>query len=168
MRLRRGATSPGGGLHVGYRIDDGVELADESLRLGRLVVDVSAGSRSADEVLAALYRGILLRAPDQAAVARRDDIARNGYTGVLRQAREIAESRESEIDVYQRGTCNQQRLLALYKELLGRESAQIDQGTWRGELEHLERGDVAEVVVDMVESRDFQDRFGLRPRGRRR
>ena len=172
VRLRRGAnTSSGGGaaLHVGYHIDDDVDLAHENMRLGRVLVDVSAGGgRSADDIVAALYRGILLRAPDQAAAARRDDIARNGYAGVVRQAREIAESRESEIDVYQRGACNQQRLLALYKELLGREAPQIDQRTWRAELQHLERGDIAEVVNDIVASRDFQTRFDLRVRGRRR
>ena len=170
VRLRRGASASGGGgaaLHVGYHIDDDVDLADENMRLGRVLVEISSGGRSADDVIAALYRGILLRAPDQAAAARRDDIARSGYAGVLRQAREIAESRESEIDVYQRGACNQQRLLALYKELLGREAAQIDQRTWRAELEHLERGDIAEVVTDIVESRDFQTRFDLRVRGRR-
>jgi hypothetical protein len=171
VRLRRGANASGGGgaaLHVGYHIDDDVDLANENMRLGRVLVDVSSGGGSADDVIAALYRGILLRAPDPAAAARRDDIARNGYTGVLRQAREIAESRESEIDVYQRGACNQQRLLALYKELLGREAAQIDQRTWRAQLQHLERGDIAEVVTEIVESRDFQTRFDLRVRGRRR
>ena len=170
VRLRRGANTSGGGgaaLHVGYHIDDDVDLANENMRLGRVLVDISSGGRSPDDIIAALYRGILLRAPDQGAAARRDDIARTGYAGVLRQAREIAESRESEIDVYQRGACNQQRLLALYKELLGREAAQIDQRTWRAELQHLERGDVAEVVADIVESRDFQTRFGLRVRGRR-
>ena len=81
---------------------------------------------------------------------RRDDIRRNGYAGALKHAREIASSRESEIEVYKRA-CNQQRLLALYKELLGRDSAQIDQTLWRSQLEHLERGDVEEVVSDITE-----------------
>ena len=90
-----------------------------------------------------------------------------GQSFELRQARQIAESRESEIDLYQKGTCNQQRLLALYKQLLGRESAQIDQSPWRAQLDHLGRGDIAEVADDLVGSREFQERFGLQTRSGR-
>jgi len=106
-----------------------------------------------------------VRDPDPSAASRREDIARNGYSALLRQAREIAESRESEIDLYQKGICNQQRLLALYEHLLGRKAPQIDQRLWRAQLQHLERGDIAEVVNELVTSREFQDRFGLRSRG---
>lgn len=165
VRLRPGARWDGR-LHVGYRLGDGVELADEDLRLGRLLVDVEARS-SADEVTAALYRAILMREPDAGAATRRDDIARNGYAGVVRQAREIAASRESEIDVYTRGACNQQRLLALYQHLLGRDARSIDQRLWRQQLRHLEGGDVVSVVDDMLESPEFAQRFGYRQRMRR-
>ena len=166
-----GTTMPSGRLHVGYRIDDDVDLANEGLRLGRVfaeVVSVGVGGapQRADDLVAALYRGILLRDPDPAAAARRDDIRRGGYAAALRQAREIAASRESEIEVYKRA-CNQQRLLALYKELLGRDTARIDQNLWRSQLDHLDRGDVEEVVSDLVESREFRDRWSLQGRGRR-
>jgi hypothetical protein len=170
VRVRAsGGALPTGRWHVGYRIDDDVDLADESLRLGRVFAEVVPAGQSpqrADELVAALYRGILLREPDAAAAARRDDIRRSGYAGVLRQAREIATSHESEIDVYKRA-CNQQRLLALYKELLGRDSAQIDQRLWRSQLEHLDAGDVDEVVSELVQTREFQDRWTLQRRGRR-
>ena len=170
VRVRPGGTTmPSGRLHVGYRIDDGVQLANESLRLGRVFAEVVPTGNSpgrADDLVAALYRGILLRDPDSTAATRRDDIRRGGYAAALRQAREIAASRESEIEVYKRA-CNQQRLLALYKELLGRDSARIDQNLWRSQLEHLERGDVEEVVSDLVESREFRERWSLQGRGRR-
>ena len=169
VRAGGGAAMPSGRLHVGYHIDDDVDLANEDMRLGRVFAEVVPAGQSlarADELVAALYRGILLREPDAAAAARRDDIRRSGYPGVVRQAREIAASRESEIEVYKRA-CNQQRLLALYKELLGRDSAQIDQNLWRSQLEHLEAGDVEEVVGDLVEMREFQTRWGLLGRGRR-
>jgi len=169
LRAGGGATMPSGRLHVGYHIDDDIDLADESMRLGRVFAEVVRPGQSrprVDELVAALYRGILLRDPDPAAAARRDDIARSGYAGVVRQAREIANSRESEIEVYKRA-CNQQRLLALYKELLGRDSAQIDQRLWHSQLQHLEAGDIEEVVGDLVETREFQTRWGLVGRGRR-
>ena len=168
LRPGGGASMRGGRLHVGYKIDDEVELADEGMRLGRVMVEVvPPSSRHADEIVTALYRGILMRDPDPGAASRREDIARSGYSGVLRQARQIAESRESEIELYQKGTCNQQRLLALYKQLLGRESPQIDQSVWRAQLDHLGRGDIAEVVDDLVGSREFQERFGLQTRSGR-
>ena len=169
LRAGGGATMPSGRLHVGYHIDDDIDLANEGMRLGRVFAEVVRPGQSrprVDELLAALYRGILLRDPDPAAAARRDDIARNGYAGVVRQAREIASSHESEIEVYKRA-CNQQRLLALYKELLGRDSANIDQRLWRSQLEHLGTGDIDGVVGELVETREFQTRWGLLGRGRR-
>jgi len=170
VRVRPGGTTmPSGRLHVGYHIDDDVQLANESLRLGRVfaeVVTAGGSPQRADDLVAALYRGILLRDPDSTAATRRDEIRRGGYAAALRQAREIATSRESEIEVYKRA-CNQQRLLALYKELLGRDSARIDQNLWRSQLDHLDRGDIEEVVSDLVESREFRERWSLQGRGRR-
>jgi hypothetical protein len=169
LRAGGGVAMPSGRLHVGYHIDDDIDLADEGMRLGRVFAEVVSPGQSrprVDELVAALYRGILLRDPDPAAASRRDDIARSGYAGVVRQAREIAASRESEIEVYKRA-CNQQRLLALYKELLGRDSAQIDQRLWHSQLQHLEAGDIEEVVGELVETREFQTRWGLVGRGRR-
>jgi hypothetical protein len=168
IRLRPGGgtTMRSGNLHVGFKIADEVVLADEAMRLGRVLVEVEpASNRRADDIVNALYRGILLRDPDAGAASRRQEIARDGHPAVLRHAREIAASRESEIDLYQKGICNQQRLLALYEHLLGRQAPQINQRTWRDQLQHLERGDIAEVVNDLVTSREFQERFDLRSGG---
>ena len=115
----------------------------------------------ADRVIAGLYQGILLRAPDNGAVGFRDRIAREGRAGAVRVAREIAESRESEIGVYEKGSCNQARLLALYEHLLGIDSSRVDQRRWREQLQRMERGDIAGVVDEMVQSREFAARFGL-------
>lgn len=166
VRLRDGRWS-GQRLHIGYRLADSLRVADD-LRLGRLLIEPAASSVAADRVVSSLYRAILLREPDAAAAQRRDDIARHGYEAVVRHAVAIAESRESEIDVYGKGVCNQQRLLAMYQHLLGRQPSSIDQRLWRQQLDHLDRGDIAGVVEELVESRDFRDRFDLRPRLARR
>ena len=158
------------GPEIEWRIAQSVKVAGENLRWGHLNVEPAQGQvvpapgswqSAADRAVDALYRGILLREADEGARGYRDRIAREGYSGVARVAREIAESRESEIDVYAKGSCNQQRLLALYQHLLGVDANRIDQRRFREQVQRLERGDVAGVVDELVQTREFASRFGL-------
>lgn len=171
VELRRGA-NPTAPLYLEYTIHDSVQLANDRMRRGHLRVEIGdsgdMGQAEVDRIVGALYRGILLREPDQqGAVSARQSILTGGWSGLSRLAQEIASSRESEIDVYERGACNQQRLLAMYRELQGRESRNIDQRTWRAQLEQMGRGDIGGVVAALTETPEFQNRFGLRTVRRR-
>jgi hypothetical protein len=166
VRALQGAGSSSSRPEIGWRVPDRVRLANENLRWGRLSVDlvpVSTGGASwqsqADRAVGALYRGILLREPDAGAAGTREEIARLGYAAAVRHARIIAESRESEIGVYDKGACNQQRLLAMYRHLAGRDADDVDQRRWREQLQRLERGDIAGVVDEMVQSPEFRGMF---------
>ena len=171
VELRHDAR-PTGPLYLEYTIHDSVQLANDRMRRGNLRVEIGdsggMGQAEVDRMVGALYRGILLREPDQqGALSARQSILTGGWAGLSRLAQEIASSRESEIDVYERGACNQQRLLAMYRELQGRESRNIDQRTWRAQLEQMERGDISGVVAALTETPEFQNRFGLRTARRR-
>ncbi|HYG65602.1 MAG TPA: hypothetical protein VEL74_23670 [Thermoanaerobaculia bacterium] len=109
------------------------------------------------ELVTALYRGILLRDPDESGARNFiSDVERNGFNGLVNAAQVIARSEESRIQVYEReNVCNQQRLLSLYKNLLGLGSNEIDSGQWDAYLRQLNSGDVAGVVQDMM----LSDRF---------
>ena len=64
---------------------------------------------------------------------------------------------ESRIGVYEReGVCNQQRLLAMYKNLLGLSADQIDREQWEEDLQRMNAGQIDAVVVGMVRSPRFQ------------
>lgn len=117
-----------------------------------------------DRLVQDLYQGILLREPDaDGARWASDKIAADGWNGLLETARTIADSRESQIQVYDRpDTCNQQRLMALYRNLLGVEAGDIDLATWRRHLDQLDSGDVADAVAELIQSREFRTRYGLR------
>jgi hypothetical protein len=167
--LRARALRSGDRAEIGWRLRDNVRTAGDNLRWGRLQVDIvgdaaqggSTWQAVADRTIAGLYHGILLRAPDSGATGYRDRIAREGHAGAVRVAREIAESRESEVGVYEKGSCNQARLLEMYEHLLGIDASRVDQRRWREQLQRLERGDVAGVVDELVQSREFAARFGL-------
>jgi hypothetical protein len=159
-----------GPLYLDYTILSNVRLANETMRRGSLQVQVAdtLASAEADRLIGALYRGVLLREPDQQGmVAAREAIRTGGWNGLVRFAQNTANSRESEMDVYEKGACNQQRLIAMYRELQGRELRRVDQRTFRAHLEQLERGDIDGVVVALMETPEFQDRFGLRTAWRR-
>lgn len=116
----------------------------------------------ANKLVTALYRGILLRDPDPGAQSWIEAIRRDGYSRIGGIARDLAESRESRITVYEReNVCNQQRLVAMYKHLLNRSTDGIDQATWQRQLEQLNRGDVAGVVSALVGSAEFARAHGL-------
>jgi hypothetical protein len=171
VELRRNA-NPTGPLYLEYTIPDDVPLANDRMRRGHLRVEIGdwggMGQAEVDRLVGALYRGILLREPDQqGGLSARQSLLSGGWSGLARLAQEIASSRESEIDVYERGACNQQRLLAMYRELQGRESRTIDQRIWRAQLEQMGRGDIGGVVAALTETPEFQSRFGLRTARRR-
>jgi hypothetical protein len=117
-----------------------------------------------DRLVQDLYQGILLRDPDaDGARWATEKITADGWNGLVETARTIADSRESQIQVYERAdTCNQQRLMALYRNLLGAEAGDIDLGTWRRHLDQLDSGDVGDAVAELMQSREFRTRYGLR------
>lgn len=121
-------------------------------------------SSYATKVVDALYRGILMRAPDAAARERVDNIARNGHAAAVNHARDIANSRESSIDVYGRGVTHEERLLSLYEHLMGLSEREISEVAWRNDLQRLRNGQMEVVVINMCQSREFADRFGRGPR----
>jgi hypothetical protein len=163
---------PRGPLYLEYEILDNVGLEDEGLRRGTIRVEVSdkvdqgssIGHDRADtnDIVTAIYRGILLRDPDPAGAATAEQAIRdNGWDAIVSVARTTAISRESQVDVYQRGISNQQRLVALYGELLDMDASDVDAYVWREQLDRLGRGDISGVVLEMVQSEAFQDHFGI-------
>lgn len=146
---------------VRWELAERVKLDEPGLAHGSIRIEVVPGPyRWGEEAVAELYRGILLREPDSGAGAREwvERVGRGGYAELLVAAQALAESRESEIDLYARGACNQQRLLALYRHLLGVEPAALDQNRWRAQLDRMGRGDIAGVVLEIVRSPAYRDR----------
>ena len=144
---------------VRWELAESALLAERDLARGSIRVEVVPGPYRYGEVaVTELYRGILLREPESGARTWFDRVSRGGYEELLVAARTLAESRESEIDVYAHGACNQQRLLALYRHLLGVEPAAVDQSRWRAELDRMGRGDIAGVVLDIVRSPAYRER----------
>jgi len=144
---------------VRWELSEHVLLEQPGLARGSIRVEIEPGQyRYGEEAVAELYRGILLHEPDASARGWVESVSRGGYAELLKAAQAIAESRESEIDVYARGACNQQRLLALYRHLLGVDSTALDQGRWRAELDRMGRGDIAGVVLDIVRSAAYRER----------
>jgi hypothetical protein len=154
---RRGRRDP---VVVRWELAEPVRLGDRELARGSIRVEIEPGPyRYGEEAVAELYRGILLREPDSGARGWVERVSRGGYQELLVAAQAIAESRESEIDVYTRGACNQERLLALYRHLLDVEPAALDQRRWRAELDRMGRGDIAGAVLDLVRSEAYRDRY---------
>lgn len=139
-----------------------IEVSDRGDRFGRQQLD----GRRANEIVASFYRGILLREPDGDQTARVEAIQREGYPAIVQVAREIAGSRESQIGVYERG-CEPQRLLALYRHLLGLDQGAIPLDEWKEELEALADRRYEELVEGMTRREEFIARFDLEPLVRR-
>jgi hypothetical protein len=163
LTAREGRWSRNDPVVVRWELAERVLLERTELERGSLRVEIEPGPyRWGEEAVAELYRGILLREPDPGARSWVERVERGGYEALLEAARQIAESRESEIDVYARGACNQQRLLALHRHLLGVEAASLDQRRWRAELDRMGRGDIAGVVNEIVRSDAYRDRHDRR------
>jgi hypothetical protein len=120
----------------------------------------SWSSDRARDLTRLLYQGILMREPDAGASGTIDSIQRGGYDALVRAAVGIADSDESRIRVYeQKGVCNEQRLLALYKNLLGLTADQVDRRQWDADLRRMNSGEIARVVDDIVRSDRFRSRY---------
>lgn len=157
---------------LSYRIVENIGIRD-SLRQGTINVRVepAAGSSSttaptrqqARDLTNRLYQAILMRNLDETgARAYVDSIAKGGYPALIQVAERIAESDESRIGVYEReGVCNQQRLLAMYKNLLGLSASQIDREQWQEDLSRMNAGQIDAVVTAMVRSPRFQQLHNL-------
>jgi hypothetical protein len=105
-----------------------------------------------------LYRAILMREFDPSGQPYVDRIASGGYNELVKIADEIARSEESRYQVYRReGMTQEQRLTALYQNLLNLNANQVDREQWSHDLRRLEDGKIADVVRDMVRSDRFQD-----------
>lgn len=154
---------------IGYRILEDIGLAERWLE-GSITLRIEdeeeeesgpayAPARSwAHDLTNTLYQGILMRDMDEpGARGYINRISRGGVRDVIEVAQEIARSEESRIRIYQRGVNNQQRLIALYENLLDLDSDDIDGEDWDEDLRRLNDGRIAEVVGDMVRSRRFRE-----------
>jgi hypothetical protein len=151
-----------------YQITESIGLPN-NLRQGSVTIHVepvSAGagsapytsSGSARDLTNLLYRAILLRDMDPSGQPYVDRIASGGYAELVKIADEIARSEESRVQVFQRtNASNEQRLLALYQNLLNLKSSEVDREQWSYDLRRLSEGKIADVVRDMVRSDRFQD-----------
>jgi len=175
VRLDPSAT-PGQKLHVGFKLADRIKLADPGAQLGKVVVRVVPatvvqsqeyyvpGSRSygtqIDALVDGLYRGILMREPDATGSAGwRQSIAVGGFQAARNTAMQIAQSQES-VAVSQKAS-PEQRLDALYQNLLGMAPENIDPTQWSAELSDIQRGNIAGVVDHMLNSPAFRYRYGF-------
>ncbi|MES1241646.1 MAG: hypothetical protein ABUT39_08500 [Acidobacteriota bacterium] len=153
---------------LNYRITENAGIPND-LRQGSILIrveplsasstypPVTSGDYSAQDLTNLLYRAILLRDMDPSGQPYVDRIARGGYPELIKVADEMAKSSESRIQIYERGATREQRLLALYQNLLGLNSRQVDQTQWNRDLDRLRDGQIAEIVSDMVRSERFQD-----------
>jgi hypothetical protein len=158
-----------------YRIveNPGVGGMPDSLREGTINVRVeptaasgsspAASRQQARDLTNRLYQAILMRNLDETgARGHIDSIAKGGYPALIQVAERIAESDESRIAVYEReGVCNQQRLLSMYKNLLGLSANQIDREQWEEDLRRMNEGQIDAVVAGMVRSPRFQQLHNL-------
>jgi len=175
VRLDPSATA-GQKLHVGFKLADRIKLADPSAQLGKLVVRVVPstlvqgqeyyvpGYRSygtqIDALVDGLYRGILMREPDAAGSSGwRQSVSVGGFQAARNTAMQIAQSQES-MAVAQKAS-PEQRLTALYQNLLGMTPENIDPAQWSAQLSNIQRGNIAAVVDQLVSSPAFRYRYGF-------
>jgi hypothetical protein len=155
---------------IRYQITDSQGQIPDRLEKGSFIINVGtasnqnqdAASRRAEELTRVLYRGILLREPDQGARTTINNIQRGGYNALVQAAVGIADSDESRIRLYEKeGVCGEKRLLSLYKNLLGIESSQVDRRQWDANLRRMNNGELSRVVEEMVRSDRFRSRYSL-------
>jgi hypothetical protein len=119
-----------------------------------------SGSR-AEQVTRMLYRGILMRDPDPGAQGTIDAISTGGYDAVVRSAVGIANSPESRNRIPGQGVSSEDRLAALYQNLLGMSPDRVDRAQYDNDLRRITSGRIADVVSDMVQSDRFRSRASL-------
>lgn len=136
--------------------------------------DENGVADQAEEIVQTFYRGILLREPEAESVAPwADEIEGRGFDGVVSVARSIATSRESreiydrEITVsangrrFTRDVTSTDRVMSLYRELLGLEPSQVDREQLEADIERIEDGDLVDLVTEMVRSDLFLEELGI-------
>ena len=115
-----------------------------------------------EQIVGALYKGILMRDMDSGAQTFIDQVARDGYQGVVNSAVQIANSEESRIRVYERTNVSlDQRLSNLYRALLDWNSSDVSRQTWDNDLQRMRDGRIADVVRDMVGSTRFRQLYAF-------
>ena len=152
--------------NIGYRILEDIGLSNRWVE-GSITLRIDSGQSEqaaapsgswARDLTNTLYQGILMRDLDeQGARGYIDRISRGDARTVVQIAEEMARSEESRIRIYQRGVNNQQRLAALYENLLDLSSDDIDEEEWDDDLRRLNDGRISEVVADIVRSRRFRE-----------
>lgn len=162
-----------------YELAGKVQTAKSELRSGLIFVQVEkrhgAGHEGhqdghdgdhrdvtrAEDMVQHFYRGILMRdAKLDKAHEWVAEIGAGGYPSVVEVAYEIVSSRESQEAVYDRGHTHKARLTEIYKHLLDLDEDEIDHYQWMDHLEMMERGDVTDVVMDIVRSPEFRRAHG--------
>lgn len=113
----------------------------------------------AESLTAMLYRGILLREPNEGADVWTERIEERGFDGLVSAARDIASSDESLSGIYGRGVDNEERLEALYEHLLERDPDDVSRAVWERQLALLDARRVEDVVAALVTSPDFRGRY---------
>jgi hypothetical protein len=152
---------------IGYRILEDVRGRTEGSVTIRVESEAASGPAPAPggygndwarELTNTLYQGILMRDMDEAGGRGYSDrIRRGGYSTVVQIAQEMARSEESRVRIYDRQVTNRQRLEALYENLLGVSSDDVDEEDWANDLRRLNDGRIADVVSDMVRSQQFRE-----------
>ena len=137
-----------------------VYIAPASTAQENLGSGISLGSR-AEQLTQMLYRAILLRDPDPGASGTIESIASGGYDALVKAAVGMANSEESRIRLYEQGTTNEQRLTALYKNLLGLSPSQIDRTQYENDLRRVNDGRISDVVYEILSSERFRERIGV-------
>jgi len=149
---------------IGYQIQE--DWVPANLRNGTIYLQVAPASEPAvtstltvsaraQEITRMLYQAILLREPDPGAQGTVDSIDRGGYDAVVQAAVGIANSDESRNRVR---ASSEDRLSALYQNLLGMSPDQVDRSQYDGDLRRLSSGRIGDVVSGMVQSARFQER----------
>jgi hypothetical protein len=114
------------------------------------------------DIVDALYQGILLREPDASgARSLSQNLRQGGYNSLVESARAMAVSTESRNLDRRDGASGEERLRALYDNLLGLSSANVDRDVWARDLRSIRNGGISDVVEEMVRSERFRDRFDV-------
>jgi hypothetical protein len=157
-------------LSLRYELADGTPVERMHLSRGVIPLEITEPpsappAAQARALVGSLYRGILMREPDSEGLEHYGRlVAEGGLAAVAQVATELAQSQESQVAIYER-TCNEQRLVALYAELLGRRAEQIDAESFRAHLARLQQGQIAQVVTGMVRSAEFRQTQLGEPQG---
>lgn len=112
---------------------------------------------SPNEMVNHLYRAILMRERGREGDEYVRRITSGGQRAVESVAKEIADSRESQVQVYEKGYTNDDRLVALYQHLLNMRRDDISRFSWEQNGRRLRDGGLTDVVLNIVRSDIFTE-----------